>query len=154
MISKKAIHLAALALIIGLTIIGCDGQSKLSDEDKVRNTLKAIELGAEARSLSSISEYFSPSYLDYQGNDLASIKGLIQLHLIRNQRINIFSNIRELEVIDNVATVEMSVAIASRGVDLSSEANRLRADTHRFSILLRRERQLWKVQSVSWQRGW
>jgi hypothetical protein len=154
MISKKAIHLAGLVLIIGLTIIGCGGRSELSDEDKVRNTLKALELGAEERSLSSILEYLSPSYLDHQGNDLVSIKGLIQLHLIRNQRINIFSNIREIEVIEDVATVEMSVAIASRGIDLSSEANRLSTDTHRFSILLRREQQFWKIQSVSWQRGW
>jgi hypothetical protein len=154
MISKKASKFSSLIFILGLAISACSEQATLSDEDQVRRTLKAIEMGAQERSLSSMTEHISSSYQDHEGNDYKKIKGLMQLQLIKNQSINIFSNIRELEIIGDAATVEMSVAMASRGVDLSSQANRLRADTHRFSILLTREKQDWKIQSVSWQRGW
>jgi hypothetical protein len=143
-----------MVIIIALTTVGCTDQQTLSDEDKIRATLNAMEIAAEERSLSSMIEHVSSSYRDFKGNDYKEIKGLLQLQLIRNQSINIFSNIRELDVIGDSATVEMSVAMASRGVDLSSEANRLRADTHQFSILLVREKTNWKIQSVSWQRGW
>ncbi len=154
MLRNKLSIFSSMVIIIALTTVGCTDQQTLSDEDKIRATLNAMEIAAEERSLSSMIEHVSSSYRDFKGNDYKEIKGLLQLQLIRNQSINIFSNIRELDVIGDSATVEMSVAMASRGVDLSSEANRLRADTHQFSILLVREKTNWKIQSVSWQRGW
>jgi hypothetical protein len=154
MLRNKLSIFSSMVIIIALTTVGCTDQQTLSDEDKIRATLNAMEIAAEERSLSSMIEHVSSSYRDFKGNDYKEIKGLLQLQLIRNQSINIFSNIRELDVIGDSATVEMSVAMASRGVDLSSEANRLRADTHQFSILLVREKPNWKIQSVSWQRGW
>jgi len=149
-----ATKFSCTVITIALMVGACSKQSTLSDEDKVRATLTAIEVAAEQRSLSSMVEHVSASYRDYEGNDYKKIKSLMQLELIKNQSINIFSKIRELQIVGDTATVEMSVAMSSRGVDLSSESNRLRADTHRFSILLIREKQDWKIQSVSWQRGW
>jgi hypothetical protein len=146
MISTRLPKFSCMVFIIALTVGGCSGQETLSDEDKVRATLSAIEIAAEQRSLSSMIEHVSQSYRDYEGNDYARIKGLLQLQLIKNQSINIFSKIQELEIIGDSATVEMSVAVASRGVDLSSEANRLRADTHRVSILLVREKTDWRIK--------
>jgi len=147
-----ALIITALSACVLLS--ACSDSEVLSEEDKVRATLTALEEAAEQRSLSAMLEHISPSYQDFEGNDLKSVTGLLQLQLIRNQRINIFSKIQELEVIDDAATVEMSVAMASREVDLSSEENRLRADTHRFSILLKRDQKQWKIHSVSWKRGW
>jgi hypothetical protein len=154
MISTVARKFGCVVFAVVSLLSACGDQATLSDEDKVRATLNDIEFAAEQRSLSSMAEHISSSYRDYEGNDYKKIKGLIQLQLIKNQSINIFSKIQELEIVGDAATVEMSLAMASRGVDLSSEANRLRADTHRFSILLIREKQDWKIQSVSWQRGW
>jgi hypothetical protein len=156
MIAKKSstTKFSYIVFAIVLVIGACSQQPTLSDEDKVRATLSAIEAATEQRSLSSMIEHVSSSYKDYNGNDYKKIKSIMQLQLIKNQSINIFSKIQELEIIGDTATVEMSLAMASRNVDLSSEANRLRADTHRFSILLIREKQDWKVQSASWQRGW
>jgi len=153
-IQTKRLIAGYLALAMSLFLGGCGVESELSEEDKVRATLTAIEIAAEARSLSAMIEHISDSYRDYEGNDYQKIKALLQLQLIKNQSINIFSKIRELEVSADSATVELSVAMASRGGDLSIEENRLRADTHRFSILLKREKEQWKIRSVSWQRGW
>jgi len=150
---KKLRRVSLLMLVISL-LSACNSDPELSEEDKVKATLNAIETAAQERSLSGMVEHLSPSYRDFDGNDYKAVKDLLRLQLLRNQSINIFSKIRELEVIGNSATAELSVAMASRGVDLSSEANRLRADTHRFSIRLAKEKELWKIKSVSWQRGW
>ncbi len=153
MLKRTSIKYAIL-LIAALMLSSCSSDSELSEEDKVRATLAALEEAAEKRSLSEMTEHISDSYKDYEGNDLKRVKGLLQFQLIKNQNINIFSKIRELEVIGDTATAEVSVAMASRAIDLSSEANRLRADTHRFSLVLNLENEKWKIKSVSWQRGW
>ncbi len=153
MMKKRSIILTTV-LAITLLISGCDNEPVMSEEDQVRATIDAIEAAAEKRSLTGMLEHISSSYKDYDGNDVKKIKGFIQLQLIQNQSINIFTKIRELEVTEDTATVELSAAMASREVDLSSDENRLRADRHRFSIVLKLEQGQWKVRSVSWQRGW
>jgi hypothetical protein len=145
---------SCIIFTIALLTAACNEQAPLSDEDKVRATLSAIEVAAEQRSLSSMVEHVSSTYRDFEGNDYKKIQSILQLQLIKNQNINIFSKIQELQIVGDAATVEMSVAMASRNVDLSLKANRLRADTHRISILLIRDQQNWKIQSVSWKRGW
>lgn len=151
---KASAKIASAAFLLTLLISGCDSGPILSEEDRVRATLNSIETAAQERSLSGMVEHISPNYRDYEGNDFKEIRRLLQFQLIKNQSINIVSKVRELEVIGDAATVELSVAMASRGVDLSSEESRLRANTHRFSILLKLEEKQWKIQSVSWQRGW
>lgn len=152
--TKSPLKARLITLISCLVISGCNAGPTLSEEDKVLATLNAIEVAAQERTLSGMVEHISPNYRDYEGNGFDEIKRLLQFQLIRNQSINIVSKVRDLKVIGDAATVELSVAMASRGVDLSSEEGRLRADTHRFSILLKLEDQQWKIRSVSWQRGW
>ncbi len=120
----------------------------------MRAVLEAMELGAQERSLSSVMQHVSPTYRDSKANDFKAVQRLIQFQFIRNQNINIFSKVRELEIIDNAATVEMSLAMTSGKLDLSDESNRLRADTFRFSLLFIKENSDWQLQSASWQRGW
>jgi preprotein translocase subunit SecA len=151
---KAPVRMIIVILIGCFLLTACDRGPALTEEDKVRATLDAFEVAAQERSLSAMVKHISPEYRDFEGNDFAKVKRLLQFQLIKNQSINIFSKVRELEVIGNAATVELSVAMASRGVDLSLEEGRLRADTHRFSILLKSNNQEWKIRSVSWQRGW
>ncbi len=143
-----------IALLITTLLSGCSNGDELSDEDRVRRTLNELETAAESRSLSGMADHISESYKDYEGNDYKRIKQFLQLELIKNQSINIFSDIRELEVIGDSATIELSLAMAGRGVDLSSQESRLRANTYRFSVLMKREENEWKIRSVSWQQGW
>ena len=82
------------------------------------------------------------------------LKRIVQMHFVRNQQINLFTRIKSIDISDGLASVELSAAMAARGVDLSQDANRLRADTHRFAVLLSEQDGDWMVSSVSWQRGW
>jgi len=107
MLTKRTKHRQSALLIfsvfIGLVLTACTGDEPLSDEENVRTVLNAMELGAQERSLSAVMEHVSPRYKDAQANDFKAVQRLIQLQFIRNQNINIFSKIRELEIIDNAA---------------------------------------------------
>lgn len=143
-----------LCLVLALVLSACNSSEPMSDEQQVRAVLEAMEHAAQDRSLSAVMQHVSPKYKDPQGNDFKAVQRLIQLQFITNQNINIFSKIRELEIIDNAAAVEMSLAMASGKLDLSDESNRLRADSFRFSLLYIKEDGDWQLQSASWQRGW
>ena len=152
---KLALALTKITLAAALIILtACNSDAPLSDEAQLRAILEKMELGAETRSLSDIIEHISESYKDPKGNDIKALKKLIRLQFIRNQNINIFSKINEIEVLEDAATVEISLAIASGELDLSNSANRLRADTFKFSLLFLRENDLWRLKSGTWQRGW
>ena len=152
---KLALALTKITLAAALIILtACNSDAPLSDEAQLRAILEKMELGAKTRSLSDIIEHISESYKDPKGNDIKALKKLIRLQFIRNQNINIFSKINEIEVLEDAATVEISLAIASGELDLSNSANRLRADTFKFSLLFLRENDLWRLKSGTWQRGW
>ena len=138
------------ALLFG----GCASESDLSPEQQIRETLEAIEAGVEARSLSAIMEHISEDYQDHRGQTKKDVAAIMQLQIIRNQNINIFTRIKSIEITDQIAAVELSSAMASRAIDLSVESNRLKADTARFSLVLKQEGKQWRIQSGSWQQGW
>ncbi len=143
-----------LCLVLALVLSACNSSEPMSDEQQVRAVLEAMEHAAQDRSLSAVMQHVSPKYKDPQGNDFKTVQRLIQLQFITNQNINIFSKVREIEIIDNAAAVEMSLAMASGKLDLSDESNRLRADSFRLSLLYIKEDGDWQLQSASWQRGW
>lgn len=150
MLTKLTIIIAA-SLILLLSACSDD---PTSPEQQVRDTLNAIELAAQERSMSDFMDYIADDYSDHQGNDKDAVKRIVQLMFLRNQSINIFTLIRSINVDDKIAAVELSAAMASRGVDLTQETNRLKADTHQFSVVLQQDDDEWLVSSVSWQRGW
>jgi len=147
-------HLLVATALLCLLISGCGSSDSRSPEQQVRDTLTAIEEAAEARSMEGMLEHINEEYSDHLGQTIRDIKRLIQLQFIRNQSINIFTSIRSLEIYDGIAAVELSAAMSSRSFDLSQESNRLRADTHHFSIVLSLDDDKWLVDSVSWERGW
>jgi len=146
--------LLLLSFFATLLLSACSSDEPMSDEQQVRAVLEAMELAAQDRSLSAVMQHVSPNYSDSKANDFKAVQRLVQLQFLRNQNINIFSKVSELEIIDNAATVEMSLAMTSGKLDLSDESNRLRADTFRFSLLFIKEKSDWRLQSASWQRGW
>jgi len=147
---KKFLTTLFIILLLG----GCGNSDQSSPEQQVKTVLSAIEEGIEARSRSQVMEHISDDYQDHQGQDKKSVARLLQLQIMRNQQINIFTVIKDIQINEGIASVELSAAMASREVDLAVEANRLRADTHRFSLVLVDEQGYWRVQSASWQSGW
>lgn len=151
--STQSYLLTALFLLSSL-LSACSSEPDLSPELQVRDTLQAIEEGVEARSLSAIMQHVSDDYQDHRGQSKKDIARLMQLQIIRNQNINIFTRIKSIEINGGTASVELSSAMAARALDLSIESNRLKADTAKFSLVLAQEGNHWRIQSGSWQRGW
>lgn len=138
-----------------LILVACT-DDPTSPEQLVRNSLLAMETAAQERSTSVFMSYISDDYSDLQGNNKDELKRLLQILFLRNQKIKVFTLVKSLEINNGFAEVEISAAMTSRDIDLSQENNRLKADTQRFSITLRpnKNNDIWLVQSANWQRGW
>ncbi|MBX2848482.1 MAG: hypothetical protein KTR16_09180 [Acidiferrobacterales bacterium] len=151
---KKETYYVALSFFTALLISACS-DDPTSPEQQVRTTLNAMQEAAEQRSLSDFMQHVAEDYSDHKGNNKEAIKRFVQILFLRNQSINIFTLIQDLDIQDNIAAVEVSAAMAARGVDLTQESNRLKADTNHFSVVLQNKGDTkWQVQSVSWKRGW
>jgi hypothetical protein len=146
--------LISLAAVLWLS--ACSSPPPESPEALVKKTLQELEEAAEARSLQAFMKHISPDYQDHRGDSWEDIQRLVQFQYIRNQNIHIYSNVTSLTIEGDMATAEVNVAMAARAADLQSQTSRLRADTHRFSVLLTPSESgdQWLVSSVSWQRGW
>lgn len=142
------------ALLLCLVTVACGSDSELSPEQQVKEVLAQIEENVEKRSRSGVLAFISDDYQDHRGRSKQDIARILQMHFIRNQQINAFTLVRSIEIDEGLAMVELSTAMAGQEVDLSQEGNRLRADTHRFSVVLSADEDQWQVSSVSWQRGW
>ncbi len=140
-------------LFISMASAGCN-QTQSTPEQQIRDTLNSIEQGVEERSLSQAIDNIDDNYKDHQGRTKQDIKRYLQLQILRNQNITILSRIKSIEINQNIASVELSAATAARGTDLTIEANRLKADSHKASIVLKETAGQWKITSSSWQRGW
>ena len=145
-----------LAVLISCLLIMSCSDDPTSPEQQVRNSLSAMEVAAQERSTSDFMRHISDDYFDQHGNDKKAVKRIVQVLFLRNQKINIFSLIKSLEINNGLAEVQLSAAIASREVDLSQESNRLKADTQRFTLTLipNKNKDSWLIQSADWQRGW
>lgn len=144
-----------IAVIFLLAFLqACSSEGPQTPEQHVRATLEAIELAAQERSLSGIMDHVSDNYRDHEGKTKKEIQRIAQIYLIANQKIHIFTRISSIEVVDNIAAVELSAAMSATETDLTNEQGRLRADTHRFSLVLTLENDDWRLTSASWQRGW
>lgn len=153
---RQAYVKSFLVSLVALFLFSCSNKEPDSPEAMVRKTIQNLEEAAEARSLKDFMQHVSPDYRDHRGETWKDVQRLIQLQYIRNQSIHIFSDITAITVEGNTATAEINVAMAARASDLESETLRLRADTHRFSVLFTRSEpsDQWLVSSVAWQRGW
>lgn len=148
--------LSVLVLLLVTALTACSSDPS-DPETQIRAVLEQMEVAAEARSRRDISAHISADYLDNESRTKKSVEDTLRLYLLANQSINLFTRIHSIEVQpNNRARVELSVAMAARGVDLTQESNRLKADLHRFSVLLEDESGdgEWKVIAADWQRGW
>ena len=151
---RKIIKLCILLLLTSSLISACSDDPS-SPEQQVRNTLDLMQQAAQERSMSDFMDHIADNYSDHRGNDKAAIRRIMQFLFLRNQSINIFTLIHSIDIQNNIAAVELSAAMAARGVDLTQENNRLKADTHRFSAVLEQSNSSeWQIKSVSWKRGW
>lgn len=145
---------AFFALFALIALSNCSSPQTASPEDQVQAVLNEIKQAVEARSRSKVLEHVSDKYRDHQGKSKDDIGKILQLHFIRNQNINLFTSVHSIEVDGDVASVELSAAMAAQNIDLTVSSNRLRADTARFSAVLMQTDGEWLLTSLGWQKGW
>ena len=145
-----------LIIIVSFLVLVSCSSDPTSPEQQVRNSLLAMETAAQERSMSDFMSYISDDYYDQQGNNKDSLKRLLRVLFLRNQKINIFYVVRSLEIKNGKAKADISAAMTSREVDLSQEKNRLKADTIRFTMTLLQNKNSddWLIQTADWKRGW
>jgi len=147
-------QLAKVLSFLLLAFLGACSSDQNSPEEQIRSVLALMEQASQERSTSGVLEHISERYSDHLGHTKKEIRQLVTLQVLKNKNISLFSLIRSIEIQDDSATVELSLATAGRNVDLSSESERLTADAFRISLLMNLEDSHWRVSSASWKRGW
>lgn len=123
-----------LVLILGLLACSSDPESP---EAQIRAVFEKIELAAEASDRRGISEHISERYQDDHGMDKADANNVLRAYLLRNKNINIFLSFHSFAPISpQEYIVDLSAAMAAKGVNLENESERLKADVHRFTVTL------------------
>ena len=158
------LYLIFVSALLALSLISaCNNVAPQSPEQRVFNTLAAMEQAAEQRSVADFMQYVSEAYTDHQGLSKSDIRRIVQLQYLRNQSIHILSQVTDLKVDGNLASVEIVTAMASKAGDLQAQEkrqardvmdidfSRVKADTHRFSAVFRStdQQQSWLLESVS-----
>lgn len=141
-------------LIIAVFLAACSGNPD-DPEQQIRNVLEQVELAAEERNRSDISSHVSDNYYDKHKHTKNNVNNILRVYLLRNQSINIFTKIYSIEfTTPRRAEIKLSAAMAAKGVNLDNETERLKADLHKFTIVMEDESNGdWKVVSAEWERG-
>lgn len=135
-------------------LIACSNEAKQSPEQRLRATIEAMVEAAKNRSLDGMAEHISDDYSDHNGYTKKKLKQIIQLQIIRNQNIFIHYKIKDLQINDNQATVELSAMMATTQHQLNKKISGITADKHNFSLLFTSpdKQKTWLLNSASWQR--
>ena len=139
-------------IFILLFLTACGGNSD-NPEQQVKKVITSIEQGIEEGSLSQVVDHIDDYYIDHNGWTKKDITRYLQLQILRNQNITLLSRIKSIEISQNTASVELAVASAARGTNLTLEENRLKADIHNISIVLNNSSGSWNIVSSSWDKG-
>lgn len=141
--------------ILWLAILSACGSQPSSPEAQIKAVIAQMEAAAEQRKRRDLSEHISDSYSDQHG-DKNALNNIFRAYLFRNQSINIFTVIHSMQAVSaQEYRVELSAFMAAKGADVESEAGRLKADRHRFSVTFVDESAgagEWKVRSAQWKR--
>ena len=141
--------------ILFILLSACGSQQD-DPEQQIRDVLQQIELAAEERNRSGMSKHIADSYRDTSQRDKQAVNQILRAYLLRNQSINLFTKIYSIEFITpRRAEVKLSAAMAAKSVDLAQEDERLKADLHRFTVIMEDENSSgdWLVVSAEWERG-
>ena len=124
-----------------------------SPEQRVRELIAQVEVAAEARDTSDVTQWLSPAYRDAHGNDIDEVKRLLRGYFIANQSIRLLTRVEELTFPNpGEARANVLVGMVSREAD-AANAWELAADLNEFEIALAEEDGQWRVTWARWRRS-
>jgi hypothetical protein len=150
-IYKVSIGMLRLVLLMPLALLAACGADE-TPEQQVRAVIERMELAAEERDASALSELLSPQYRDAHGNGPEEARRLMRGYFIANQSIRLLTRVQELTFpYPDEARATVVVAMAGRDAEAAGVWP-VSADLRTFEIVLRRESKDWKVSWARWDR--
>jgi len=141
----RAMAGGALAVVM---LGGCG--EKGTPETQVRAVIAAGEAAAEARDLSGILEYVSPSVRDENGAGRDELKQYLRGYLVTHQSVHLLTRIESVEFpYRDFARVQLKVGTLGRET-AGAAAFDLAADMKNVVLELQLEDDGWKVVRAAW----
>jgi hypothetical protein len=141
-----------LILLFTMTIatLSCH---KETEQDKVKKVITDIQKAAEEKNVKKIINNLSKTYLDPQGFNYDTIKGLLLGYFFQHPKISAY--ITDLEIyVDNTSAKVFFQAILTGGSKTGSAADLIPESLgiYSFVVSLQNEPDGWKITSATWAR--
>lgn len=139
-----------LILMMTVTTPGCH---KETDQDKVKKVITGIQKAAEKKDIQNIINSLSKTYLDPQGFNDDTIKGLLLGYFFQHPRISVYITDLEISVADTFSKAVFQAVLT--GGSKTGSASDLFPDSlgmYAFVVELKKEPDGWKVTSATWVR--
>lgn len=141
-----------LLLLFTMTIatLSCH---KETEQDKVKQVITDIQKAAEEKNVKKIINNLSKTYMDPQGFNYGTIKGLLLGYFFQHPKISAYITDLDISVYNVSAKVVFQVVLTGgnktgSAADLIPESLGMYA----FEVSLKKEPDGWKVTSAKWER--
>ena len=139
-----------LLFTMTITTLGCH---KETEQDKVKKVITDIQKAAEEKNVKKIINNLSKTYLDPQGFNYDTIKGLLLGYFFQHPKISAY--ITDLEIsVENTIAKAVFQAVLTGGSKTGSAADLIPESLgiYAFIVEMKKEPDGWKVTSATWER--
>jgi len=139
------------AIVVTTLAVAACGRAT-TPEQEISAVIAAAEEAAEARSVSGVSAFLSPAFVDDDGRSRDELERYLRGFFVAHQSIHLLTRIDEIVVsADDVASVRVGVPMLGRDAERAAAWN-LAADYYEFDLNLQRIDGDWRVVHAAWQR--
>ncbi|MFQ5442133.1 MAG: YybH family protein [Thermodesulfobacteriota bacterium] len=134
-------------LLFSLTACG----KKTSDEEAIRETVRAAATSVEEKDLKTLMGLISRGFYDNNGNDYKGLKGMLFYQFMRPGKLKVFLRGVRISVEGGNAVLDAKVFVM-RGRDLNGLKGIIPRDAEGFKVsaVLEKDDGRWKVLSARW----
>ena len=127
---------------------------KETEEDKIRKVIGSVQNAVAEKQVTAVLEHVSRAYRDPQGNDYDGIKSIFAFYFLRHRAVSVSIPALDITVTNDMARAMFQAVLTGRdGAD--SEHTTILPEAlgvYQFNVVLRKEENVWKVLSATWDR--
>jgi hypothetical protein len=138
--------------LFSLALLAVACSKKQGDEELIRQVIAEAAASAGEKDVSGVIKQLSKDYHDDRGLDYRAVKGVILGELIKPGGVKVFVTAVSVELKPPRA-IAVAKAVLVRGKDVKSVKDIIPddADAYKFTLLLKKEDNGWKVFNSSWE---